>query len=417
MSKKKSSRKLARISLVVMLVGFLATMPFQDITWVLLLHGGFEAGLIGGLADWFAVTALFRHPLGLPIPHTALLPKNRNRMINGLVSVLKNDWLSKESIQDKVKHVPFTEKIHQIAAEKIQTTIFQQLAVKWIQQMIRYLDAEKLAPFVKKQIIAALSNVDMKKILHMISNQLLTEKVEEKALDHILAKVELWLKKEETVHKLGNVSMNVLNNVKAEGMLQFAIKSIQNLMTEEKIGRIIQNLLISAVKSLRYEYEPNREALLTFIRKEIEGLTDNEKVLLGIEKWRTRLLDNWKSDDTIAEALKQVQQKALEFVEGERFMEDYLLPLAENLLGKMIENKLVIDVWIQKQLSILIENNHDKIGDLVRDNLNKLDDETLIDMIENNVGKDLQWIRVNGAVCGFIIGILLSIVQVVFEII
>lgn len=400
-----------------MFVGFLATMPFQDTIWVLLLHGGFEAGLIGGLADWFAVTALFRHPLGLPIPHTALLPKNRNRMINGLVSVLKNDWLSKESIQDKVKHVPFTEKIHHIVTDKIQTAIFQKLAVKWIQQIIRYIDVEKMTPFVKKQIIATLSNVDLKKILQLISDQLLTEKVEEKALDHILVKVEQWLKKEETVHKLGNVSMNVLNNVKADGMLQFAIKSIQNLMTEEKLGRIIQNLLISAVKSLRYEYEPNREALLTFIRKEIEGLNDNEKVLLGIEKWRTRLLDNWKSDNTITEALLQLQQKALEFVEGQRFMEEYLLPLAKNLLEKMNENKLVIDVWIQNQLSILIENNHDKIGDLVRDNLNKLDNETLTDMIENNVGKDLQWIRVNGAVCGFIIGIFLSVLQVVFEII
>lgn len=417
MSKKKSSRKLARISLIIMFVGFLATMPFQDTIWVLLLHGGFEAGLIGGLADWFAVTALFRHPLGLPIPHTALLPKNRNRMINGLVSVLKNDWLSKESIQDKVKHVPFTEKIHHIVTDKIQTAIFQKLAVKWIQQIIRYIDVEKMTPFVKKQIIATLSNVDLKKILQLISDQLLTEKVEEKALDHILVKVEQWLKKEETVHKLGNVSMNVLNNVKADGMLQFAIKSIQNLMTEEKLGRIIQNLLISAVKSLRYEYEPNREALLTFIRKEIEGLNDNEKVLLGIEKWRTRLLDNWKSDNTITEALLQLQQKALEFVEGQRFMEEYLLPLAKNLLEKMNENKLVIDVWIQNQLSILIENNHDKIGDLVRDNLNKLDNETLTDMIENNVGKDLQWIRVNGAVCGFIIGIFLSVLQVVFEII
>ncbi|GKU80638.1 DUF445 domain-containing protein [Niallia sp. NCCP-28] len=417
MSKKKSSRKLARISLIVMLVGFLGTMPFQDTLWILLLHGGFEAGLIGGLADWFAVTALFRHPLGLPIPHTALLPKNRNRMINGLISVLKNDWLSKESIQDKVKHVPFTEKIYQTAAAKIQTAVFQKLAVSWMQQIIRYMDVEKMTPFVKKQIIATLSNVDMKKILQMISSQLLTEKVDEKALDHILVKVEQWLKKEDTVHKLGNVSMNVLNNVKADGMLQFAIKSIQNLMTEEKLGKIIQNLLISAVKSLRYEYEPNREALLTFIRKEIEGLNENEKVLLGIEKWKIRLLDNWKSDETITETLKQLQLKALDFVEGERFMEEYFLPLAANLLEKMNENKIVIDLWIQKQLSILIENNHDKIGDLVRDNLNKLDDETLTDMIENNVGKDLQWIRVNGAVCGFIIGILLSVVQVVFEIV
>ena len=56
----------------------------------------------------------------------------------------------------------------------------------------------------------------------------------------------------------------------------------------------------------------------------------------------------------------------------------------------------------------LVENNHSKIGKLVKENLDKLDDKTLIEMIENNVGKDLQWIRVNGAVCGFMIGLVLE---------
>ena len=76
--KAKGTRKIAKYSLIGMGAGFLVTAPFQEWTWVELLHGGFEAGLVGGLADWFAVTALFRHPLGIKIPHTALLPNNGN---------------------------------------------------------------------------------------------------------------------------------------------------------------------------------------------------------------------------------------------------------------------------------------------------------------------------------------------------
>ncbi|MED3037981.1 DUF445 family protein, partial [Bacillus tropicus] len=67
-----------------------------------------------------------------------------------------------------------------------------------------------------------------------------------------------------------------------------------------------------------------------------------------------------------------------------------------------------IEDWLQKQVVKLVENNHSKIGKLVQENLDKLDDKTLIEMIENNVGKDLQWIRVNGAVCGFMIGLVLE---------
>ncbi|WP_142315511.1 DUF445 family protein, partial [Bacillus wiedmannii] len=67
-----------------------------------------------------------------------------------------------------------------------------------------------------------------------------------------------------------------------------------------------------------------------------------------------------------------------------------------------------IEEWLQKQVVTLVEKNHSKIGKLVQENLDKLDDKMLIEMIENNVGKDLQWIRVNGAVCGFMIGLVLE---------
>src|SRR6185369_1190928 len=62
--------------------------------WLRLLGAGFEAATVGGLADWFAVTALFRHPLGLPIPHTAIIRERRAKIIESIVNVVENDWLS-----------------------------------------------------------------------------------------------------------------------------------------------------------------------------------------------------------------------------------------------------------------------------------------------------------------------------------
>ncbi|MEH7108744.1 DUF445 family protein, partial [Bacillus sp. JJ1764] len=86
LKEKKNTQHLATISLIVMAAGFLITIPLEPSIWRTILQGGFEAGLVGGLADWFAVTALFRHPLGLPIPHTALLPKNREKIIAKIIS-------------------------------------------------------------------------------------------------------------------------------------------------------------------------------------------------------------------------------------------------------------------------------------------------------------------------------------------
>ncbi|MDM5311113.1 DUF445 domain-containing protein [Peribacillus frigoritolerans] len=409
--KIKSSRKIARYSLIIMGAGYIATTPFQGSLPLDLLHGGFEAGLVGGLADWFAVTALFRHPLGLPIPHTALLPNNRKRMTNALVSMLKNDWLSKESIQDKVKHIPFTEKLIPILGKEIQSDTFRKVLIKLIKQMIGYIDIEKITPFVAKKIKASLSGIDMSKILHLVSSELLNEEFDKKALDHILKKAEDWLGKKETSHRLGTVAMDVLSKIELEGMLQFAVKSIQSLLNEEKFGNIIQNLLLSVVNNLQNEKEPNREALILYIRKEIQGINHNRELLEGVEKWKKQLLTKWEPEATIEGSLKQIQQEALDFVEDEHFMDTYLTPMIHHILDNIKENSTRIDQWIQKQITVLIEKNHTQIGNLVQENLDKLDNETLIDMMENGVGKDLQWIRVNGAVCGFIIGLILTGVQ------
>ncbi|AZV42872.1 hypothetical protein BAOM_2263 [Peribacillus asahii] len=416
-TKTKSSKKIARYSLIIMGVGYIATMPFEGSLWSGLLHGGFEAGLVGGLADWFAVTALFRRPLGLPIPHTALLPNNRKRMSNALVSVVKNDWISKESIQEKVKHIPFTEKLIAIIAEQMQTDSFRKGLIQLIKKLIRYIDVEKLTPFIKKQITSTLANVEMRKFLQVISSQLINEQVDKKALDHILKKAEAWLRKEQTSHRLGTVSMNIINKIEADGMLQFVLKSIQGLLNEEKLGNIVQNLLLSVVNSLKHEGEANREALLLYIRKELQGINDNKELVESIGKWKNQLLAKWEPDQTITESLQQIQEKALVFVEDKDFMDTYLIPLMNRILDNIQENNTNIDHWIQKQIAVLVENNHSQIGNLVQENLDKLDNETLVDMIENNVGKELQWIRVNGAVCGFVIGIFLTGVQALFRLV
>ncbi len=392
-------------------LGYLATIPSDGSVWFDLLHGGFEAGLVGGLADWFAVTALFRHPLGIPIPHTALLPNNRKKMTSALVSVLINDWLSKESIQEKVKDMPFTEKLIIIMKKQLQTGPFKKGLIQLIKKMIRSIEVEKMTPLIKEQIISTLSNVEMRKLLQLISSQLLNEKLDQKALDHILNKADTWLSQEQTSQKLGKVSMNVINNIQADGMLQFALKSIQSLLSEEKLGNIVQNLLLSVIHSLQNEGEPNRAALVLYIQKEIQGISDNKQLLEGVEKWKQQLLLQWEPDQTITKSLQQMQQKTVDFVDDKDFFDSYLTPLMNHLIDMIQENSKNIDHWIQKQITVLVENNHSKIGNLVQENLDKLDTEALIDMMENKIGKDLQWIRVNGAVCGFIIGILLTGIQ------
>ncbi|MFT8320610.1 MAG: DUF445 domain-containing protein [Bacillus sp. (in: firmicutes)] len=409
---EKKSRYFAKISLGVMGAGFLISIPFQDTLIGRLLQGGFEAGLVGGLADWFAVTALFRHPLGIPIPHTALLPKNRDKMIKALVSILENDWLTKESIQGKIKQIKMTDKLMQAVEKELESDKFNKGIQSILHQAITYVNPEKIAPFIEKELKKYILSLDVTNFLSSIVNQVLKRKLDEKGLDYVLVETEKWLEKDDTKAKIGVMAKQMLDNTEADGFLKMALHSFNNLINAEKLGNILQPFLLKRIVLLREADNPYRHLILSRIRKELNSIQDKKELVDDLNNWLEETVNSWSAADQITAILKQFQHKLILLAHDKAFINQYVLSFIKNFLDEIKENPEKINQienWIQKQIFYLIEKNHSKIGVLVKENLEKLDNKTLIDIMENNVGKDLQWIRVNGAVCGFIIGIILTI--------
>ncbi|PEM97933.1 DUF445 domain-containing protein [Bacillus wiedmannii] len=405
------TKYIAGISLGVMGVGFAASIPFQGTVAGEIIQGGFEAGLVGGLADWFAVTALFRHPMGIPIPHTALLPKNRKRVTKGLIHTLENEWLTKESITNKVKDMQLAQMVLQIAEREMQSDAVKKGIVTIAEKAIVSIDTEKLAVIIEKELKTYLHTINTSNILQVLVDQLVVQEYDEKTLDYILVKVKDWTAQDEARYQLGSLGMKAMENIKVDGFLQFTLKSFMNIVDEDKIGGILQKFIISNINSLQDADNSTRQLILSKIRQEIINVKENEALLQELENWKGKWIANLDATDKIKEMLEQVQQRAITFVKNEEFANKYVIPFLQTQMNKIKEDEQTvqkIEEWLQKQVVTLVEKNHSKIGKLVQENLDKLDDKTLIEMIENNVGKDLQWIRVNGAVCGFMIGLVLE---------
>ncbi|WP_242784625.1 DUF445 domain-containing protein [Bacillus cereus] len=405
------TKYIAGISLGVMGVGFAASIPFQGTIAGEIIQGGFEAGLVGGLADWFAVTALFRHPMGIPIPHTALLPKNRKRVTKGLINTLENEWLTKESITNKVKEMQLAQMVLQIAEREMQSDAVKKGIVMIAEKAIVSIDTEKLAVIIEKELKTYLHTINTNNILQVLVDQLVVQEYDEKTLDYILVKVKDWTAQDEARYQLGSLGMKAMENIKVDGFLQFTLKSFMNIVDEDKIGGILQKFIISNINSLQEADNSTRQLILAKIRQEIINVKENEALLKELENWKEKWIANWDATDKIKEMLVQVQQRAVAFVNNEEFADKYVIPFLQKQMNKIKEDEQTvqkIEDWLQEQVVSLVEKNHSKIGKLVQENLDKLDDKTLIEMIENNVGKDLQWIRVNGAVCGFMIGLVLE---------
>jgi uncharacterized membrane-anchored protein YjiN (DUF445 family) len=411
-----NSRYTATVSLVVMAVGFVGTLFIEGATWVRFLQSGFEAGLVGGLADWFAVTALFRHPLGIPIPHTALLPKNREKVSRALVSTIQDDLLSKSSITEKLSQVQIIERLLRGAVEQLGSESAKTGLVTLSEYAIRQLPLDKLAAIGEREIRNIVNGVDLREVLQKALQQVYTRGYDEKVFDFALDTAEQLIMKPEIRDRMGAMASQALQNINAGGMMQFALNAFAGFFNDEKLGSLIQQFMLNGIEGLRLHSNPNRQAVMRAIHNWLDNPSNHQKIALELDGWKAQLLDEFKLDEKLMELLQRLQAQALEWVNREDYVEVYVIPLITRLVDEVCNNEQLLnrlESGLREQIARWIEANHHKIGTLIRENIDRFDDKTLIILMEDKIGGDLQWIRVNGAICGFLIGIILAAIKMI----
>ncbi|MCL2351834.1 MAG: DUF445 domain-containing protein [Firmicutes bacterium] len=412
--RKRTSKNLALISLAVMAAGFVITLLFHAHPVLQVLQGGFEAGLVGGLADWFAVTALFRHPLGIPIPHTALLVKNRKRLIDALVGVLENDWLTKESIKNKLGQVNFVEKLGAVIGKELYSDSMK----KWISgelvPFVAGLSAEKPALYIEREIMKRADAAGVKLLLTRAAGFALESGLPRNALDYAVSEAEKWAEKEETRAALGAAAMRLINGVKADGLLKLTLSGLKMLLDENRLGAMLQPVVLDKIRELRSDGSEWRRAVISALEAKAAEIPEDGRLMGDISVWINEAAGNYGLAGKITEILYLLKDRLTAALQSEDAIEREILPRVKAFLGNLLsspEKTGKIEAWIRRAIYELVDANHSRIGKLVRENLDKLDDKALVTMMENSMGKDLQWIRVNGAVCGFLIGIGLTLVR------
>lgn len=414
MAKPKQTKKAAAWSLVVMGAGFAASLPFQGVPVGKLLVGSFEAGLVGGLADWFAVTALFRHPLGIPIPHTALLPKNRDKMTEGLVSAVENNLLNKDSITEKIADFKAAETVLDTLTRELHSDGIKIMIDTLCKRILAGLPLEQIAPLVAREIKSQAGAFDLGPILERAAHQMTERGYDAKALDYGLKQAEEWLVKPETIMFLGESGMKAISGIQMNGLMQFAMNAFLGYMNEERLGGILQGYLFDRVEDMKREGSALRYKVLDMVRTQTVRLAMSEAMQDGINSWKNNMLEGWNAEETVLNKLTDLRDKALAAMEDGQYVDTYALPAIERVLIDLrADDELMtgMNAKIVNGVTTLLEKNHSKIGKLVRENVDKMDNATLVSMIEDKVGQDLQWIRINGAVTGFVIGIALTALQ------
>ncbi|MCD9025515.1 DUF445 domain-containing protein [Cohnella silvisoli] len=409
------TRYIAVLSLITMGIGFITTLLLPDSTIVQLLKGGFEAGLVGGFADWFAVTALFRHPLGIPIPHTSLLLKNRDKIANSLISALNNELLNKESITQKLKQFQLLKVIGSSVTRLVRKRSNRVGALNLLQTLLTNLPLETIAPLIQKGITSTIRQTDVKPLAEKALHTAIQANWDERALDYALDQGRAWVSKPETGYMLGSIAQQKISEAKVGGIMGFAVQAFAGFMNEEKLGTMIQQLLLSGIQDLIQPGNENREKLIYEIRNQIQRMSDDEELLNRGKQWLIDKAEHSDSGEFLLKRLEDIRSSLLASLEKEKLSGGKKVVTAvKYIVRKLQAEKEMTESAEQKVLSFIVDSveaNHYRLGLLLKDNLDQLDDRELVRMLEEKVGGDLQWIRVNGALCGFIIGLILTSIQ------
>ncbi|MDF2924079.1 MAG: rane protein [Paenibacillaceae bacterium] len=405
------TRRIAVISLFIMGAGFVAMLPFQQHTWAKLLAGAFEAGLVGGLADWFAVTALFRHPLGIPIPHTALIPRNRGKMTEALVAMVQNNLLNKESIVDKLKEFQAGQRLLEMAEKSLQSaalrTSLKSMVLNWLSKPV-----DGLWAGLRPQISGYVRSRDWAGILLSFAGRKENlSKLTEGLLDYALEKGTRWVVTDDARRTMGRLAIQAISGLRMNGIMQFAVNAALNYFDEDQIGGAIQQALVIKLRELSIEEHPSRQAVLEAVYGEWARLAGSEETRSLWNSQLASMLGDWIDGDEPLQTLDNLRQNLHAKVRDGELLELHILPLLENAVARLRQDAKLVAAFnntLQDMTVRILEANHSRIGGLVRENIEKMDNASLISLIEDKAGKDLQWIRVNGAVCGFFLGLLFT---------
>jgi uncharacterized membrane-anchored protein YjiN (DUF445 family) len=410
---ERAPRRQRRLALGVLLVAAalaVAFFPLRATWWGGWILAVAEAGIVGGLADWFAVTAIFRRPLGLPIPHTALIPANWELMAARVGTMVGSRVLTKDYVVQEIARVDVASLIAR-AAERL-TSRDLDVATR---ELARWLAAE-MSPKAASDVITRLRDL---------------------LLDRPLAPVLAGALQMVRRHEWDQRIVTALAGSLAEALDRPAFRAT--------VGELVDDLLA------RYRERMGAYPRFWIGVASMLGLIDRERVLSALQAGlrqvaqepdhpvRQRLMEamselpgRLRTDGRLAERVEAAKRDLLATPIATRVIEDTAAALHRTLLADLErprsevrvwiverlerarralvadeELRLQLDRWAKARVLEIVERHHQRIAEFIENGVLALGPEGAVRLIEEHAGDDLQYIRVNGTVVGGLAGGLL----------
>ena len=358
------------------------------------------AATVGGLADWYAVVALFRRPLGLPIPHTAIIPRNHLRIADTLGEFIETNFLAPEPVEARLREVDFAALVADWLSDRERSAALARFILRLLPQTLAAIDQSGLRGFLGKRILAELERVELAPLAAGLLSAVTEKGRHQRLLDELLGALEKVLTNEETLEALRQ-------------KIRKELPALFNLYRADTylLRKIVASTAAFIQDARNEPQHPLRREFDGFVRGFIDRLRTSEAFSQRVESLKHDLL----ARPEIAAVAEGAWESLRSFLEQDAQAPDsQIRRQLENMLvdvgGQLARDPAIrseINRGMVRVLAEFVESQKSGVGHFIADQVKSWDIDVLIGRIELTVGRDLQYIRFNGAMIGGLAGLVL----------
>ncbi len=375
-----------------------------------------EAATVGALADWFAVVALFRRPMGLPIPHTAIVPRGKDRLADGLAVFVRDHFLAPEALLDKLRVFDPASRLGQWLARPEQARMLAQMARGWMLQALDLLDEAAVRRAIQRFVVERLRQWNAAASAGEVLALLTTDGRHQKLLDEALQRLGRWLDDERVKARVSALIVRYARREwpKLMGTVEW-VKPADEIgdSLADRLARAaideLQQVLATPEHPLRRDYE-------TWLQRYIERLREDPALAAHVEQLKQRAIEHPALQEYVQALWGQIHRSLRADLGDETSAIAAQLERSLQALGQSLgQDPALREALNQHMLGAagkLTTRLRSSVTEHIAGTMKGWDERHLVEQLELGVGRDLQYIRFNGTLVGGLIGLALHAVSV-----
>ena len=403
-----SMKRAATGMLVVVAILFGVSRWYEaQFPWLSWVRAFAEAAMVGGIADWFAVTALFRHPLGIPIPHTAIVASRKDRIGAALGNFVQRNFLQREVVTQKIAAMKLGERAARWLAEPENSRRLARHVATGLSGAVNVLKDDDVQSLADRAVVARLRTMQVAPLLARGFELLTVGGRHQGLLDDALRLAARFVAENEEV---------IRDRIKAESPWW-----VPGLVENKLHDRIVTGVEKTMAAVAADPEHPLRTRYDEAVQRFVESLRSSPEVIARAEQLKLELLEHPSvsefSRDVWTDVKGRITRYAERVAQEEQAEPDAIERWVSGLGRSVLADPALsakVELWVVELVTYAVEQARGEVAQLIAATVAQWDADATSRKIELQIGRDLQFIRINGTVVGGLVGLLLHALATAF---